>query len=160
MTSQYNPKEEQKGHAVAAVSTDKQEGEPHPGLPFPIPPDATVFVSAPEYPPPPAEEVPEGLLCAVEGHVLTECNVFLGMSIKMRRAYVAVHEVCYNCLKKGNMANKCELPPGCDQCPGRHHKLLHAKQPNAHTAKKAPAGPGQQPDSPKDAAAVLADGEI
>ena len=50
-----------------------------------------------------------------------------------RRAHAMQAKLCFNCLKTGHTVAQCRANPQCDQCPGRHHPMLHARgQPGSH----------------------------
>ncbi len=136
----------QKG-ALAAVSGDAQRGEPYPGLPFLLPPqDGILLVTEPE----PPEVVPQACFLCIRAHLLEDCEIFKGMSVRTRRSYAEAGHVCYNCLKLGHMANKCDLLPACNQCAAAHHPLLH-RPPTKKTKQKVAA----QGSPPQDAVATV-----
>ncbi len=130
-------------HAVAAVLTGRQqEGENHPGLLFSIAPnDGIVLVSEPNPPPAPTvTNVPDCILCCSKGHMLEECQVFLVMPFRTRRAYIGARGACYHCMRVGHHSNQCDRPAGCDQCQARHHRLLHARLSKNQNQGKKQAG--------------------
>ena len=66
------------------------------------------------------------LACGKGGnHPLGACSKFQGMSREERWYTVKKAALCKNCLKPGNIVNKCCAPPVCKKCNKHDHTLLH-----------------------------------
>ena len=52
------------------------------------------------------------------------------LNVKQRREQVRKASVCFNCLKPGHIAAKCQRKAQCEKCEHRHHTLLHEDKPS------------------------------
>ena len=65
------------------------------------------------------------LTCKKRGHQIHTCSVFKRWIYADRMSIIREQGLCLNCLRKGNMAEKCRAPPMCKMCTKHHHTLLH-----------------------------------
>ncbi|XP_044573912.1 uncharacterized protein LOC123258071 [Drosophila ananassae] len=63
--------------------------------------------------------------CNADGHQLSKCPQFIGLSIDQRRSFVKHKSLCFNCLKPGHRSSNCSSKYNCQQCGSRHHTLIH-----------------------------------
>ena len=78
-------------------------------------------------------------------HKIEECNEFLRLSVDRRWDWARNQRVCFGCLIPGHPAAECERCQRCNMndCPRRHHRLLHDDQParvNLHAKVPMPGG--------------------
>jgi len=59
-------------------------------------------------------------------HNLAACDDFLSKPIAQRGALVKMKQVCFNCLRSGHFASKCQSRSRCTHCRRKHHSLLHS----------------------------------
>ena len=67
-------------------------------------------------------------LCCKD-HTLSQCDEFKTKSIEERIRYVKIHGFCFNCLKRGHSVKSCNIQITCKKCNGRHHTLIHNRNP-------------------------------
>ncbi|XP_062553177.1 uncharacterized protein LOC134218260 [Armigeres subalbatus] len=65
------------------------------------------------------------LLSCSDNHVLRNCPIFLGKDVRLRREFVTLKRLCWNCLCSGHQSKKCTSKFSCRTCHERHHSLLH-----------------------------------
>ena len=65
------------------------------------------------------------LACKKRGHQIHTCSVFKGWIWAHRVIIIQELGLCMNCLRKGNIAEKCRAPSICKKCTRHHHTLLH-----------------------------------
>ncbi|XP_063823992.1 uncharacterized protein LOC135073752 [Ostrinia nubilalis] len=58
-------------------------------------------------------------------HKLSTCKAFRDTSVKLRREFVASHNVCFCCLGNNHSAKFCHSKYKCRICKRKHHALLH-----------------------------------
>jgi hypothetical protein len=58
-------------------------------------------------------------------HALCKCDKFCNSTLQDRRAIVAKHNLCFNCVQEGHKACECTNPQNCKQCKKHRHTLLH-----------------------------------
>lgn len=63
-------------------------------------------------------------------HSLDECSEFVGLSLDNKFSFLKSNLVCFNCLKKDHVSNKCSMECSCSKCgkscKKKHHSLLHS----------------------------------
>lgn len=67
-------------------------------------------------------------LCPGERHPIYYCPKFKAMSMAERRSALASENACFNCLRKGHKASRCQSSHRCKICQKPHHTLLHQEQ--------------------------------
>ncbi|XP_025406061.1 uncharacterized protein LOC112680239 [Sipha flava] len=72
-----------------------------------------------------APKLPGSCLVCSGSHSVINCRKFLGWSADVRHKWVRDHKMCFRCIRSGHWAQDCKSPTPCDQCPRRHHPLLH-----------------------------------
>ena len=60
-----------------------------------------------------------------EDHALPACEIFKKLPVAQRRRTALHGRLCFACLLPGHRVSDCPAPTPCDQCPGKHHPLLH-----------------------------------
>ncbi|XP_058978715.1 GATOR complex protein WDR24-like [Musca domestica] len=58
-------------------------------------------------------------------HHLRQCGRFKRLSLDKKIRTVVKHLCCSNCLDSDHLLRDCRKDPGCKQCKGKHHNLLH-----------------------------------
>lgn len=65
------------------------------------------------------------VVCKKEGHGVTKCFVFAGMSMSDRVSSIMQHRLCMGCFGKGHIKANCRNKHVCAVCSYRHPTLLH-----------------------------------
>ena len=65
------------------------------------------------------------VLCTGERHPLYLCDAFKSMSQDEKRSTLRTHNMCFNCLRTGHSAPRCNSSHRCKKCQRLHHTLLH-----------------------------------
>ena len=65
------------------------------------------------------------VLCTGERHPLYLCDAFKSMSQDEKRSTLRAHNMCFNCLRTGHSAPRCNSSHRCKKCQRLHHTLLH-----------------------------------
>ncbi len=63
--------------------------------------------------------------CNTDGHQLSKCPQFIGLSIDQRHFFVKHKSLCFNCLKPGHRSSNCSSKYNWQQCGSWHHTLIH-----------------------------------
>ena len=65
------------------------------------------------------------VLCTGKRHPLYLCDAFKSMSQDEKRSTLRTHNMCFNCLRTGHSAPRCNSSHRCKTCQRLHHTLLH-----------------------------------
>ena len=65
------------------------------------------------------------VLCTGERRPMYLCDAFKGMSQDEKRSTLRTHNMCFNCLRTGHSAPRCNSSHRCKKCQRLHHTLLH-----------------------------------
>ncbi|XP_062558237.1 uncharacterized protein LOC134223116 [Armigeres subalbatus] len=65
------------------------------------------------------------LLFCSDNHVLCNCPISLGKDVRLRREFVTLKRLYWNCLCSGHQSKKCTSKFSCRTCHERHDSLLH-----------------------------------
>jgi hypothetical protein len=64
-------------------------------------------------------------VCGGTCKLLKDCPVFMAFVVNDKRNWLKVKLHCFNCIRKGHTAQKCDSTKRCEQCGKKHHTLIH-----------------------------------
>jgi hypothetical protein len=60
-----------------------------------------------------------------QSHPMMSCTKFSMLTFREKSDFVMKLGLCYGCLRAGHQKADCRHKAVCEQCPGRHHTILH-----------------------------------